>query len=88
MHPTLNKDKILSELEELYQCAINESNWLVALRAKELQGKIMGVFKKRQLPEIIRISDMTEEELLEFLERLEKHDPELKKLELPEIKNS
>jgi hypothetical protein len=88
MNPTLNKNQILSDIETIYQSAINDGKWLIALRAKELQGKIIGIFKKRELPEILQISDMTEEELREFVERLEQHDPELKNLELPEIKNS
>lgn len=88
MSHTFNKSQILSDIETIYQCAINDRKWLVALRAKELQGKIIGIFKKRELPEILQISEMTEEELREFVERLEEHDPELKNLELPEIKNS
>lgn len=84
MHPPISKDQILTDIETIYQLALDDSKWHVALRAKELQGKALGLFKKQHLPDVTRIADMTEEQLYEFVARLEKNDPELKNLEPPE----
>ncbi|MBX9805434.1 MAG: hypothetical protein K2Y18_06760 [Alphaproteobacteria bacterium] len=84
----MTKEQILSDIESIYQSAIAENKWQVALHAKELQGKALGLFNKKVLPDIIRISDMNENQLKEFIDRLEKRTPALKLLELPEIKNA
>lgn len=78
MPPALTKDQILADIQTIYQLALENGNWHAALRAKEMQGKILGLFEKQRLPEVTRIADMTEEQLREFMERLEKHDPSLK----------
>lgn len=81
----MNKGQILFDIETIYQNAIEQKKWHVALRAKEIQGKILGLFKEKTLPNITRIRDMDEYQLTEFLERLEKRTPSLKHLELPKI---
>lgn len=80
---SVTREQILKESEEIYQGAMNEGKWALALRAKELQAKILGLFKVPRLPEVVRIQDMTEEQLQEFVTRLEKSDPDLKKLPFP-----
>ena len=78
MSVPLTKAAILKKLETVYWRALNGGNWSVALRAAELQGKALGLFEKQLLPKVVRIADMTEEELTEFIDRLEKQDPTLK----------
>ena len=80
--PSLTKDQILTDLQTIYQLALDEGKWFVALRAKELQGKILGLFEKQRLPEVTHIADMTEDQLHAFVDRLEKNDPELKNADL------
>ena len=77
MSAPLTKAAILKKLETVYWRALNGGNWSVALRAAELQGKALGLFEKQLLPKVVRIADMTEEELTEFIDRLEKQDPTL-----------
>jgi hypothetical protein len=78
------KDQVLKDIQLLYERALSNNKLTAALRAKELQGKAIGLFKPQRLPNILRIADMTEEQLRDFIDRLEKNDPELKNLELPE----
>lgn len=85
MQAQITRDQILRDMETLYQLALDDGKWLVALRAKELQGKVIGLFKRQRLPDILHIADMTEEQLSEFIERLEENDPELKNLPPSEI---
>ena len=73
----MTKDQILKDIESLYQLALENGQWRIALRAKELQGKALGLFRPQRLPHIMRIADMTEEQLREFIARLEENDPEL-----------
>ena len=74
----LTKDAVLKKLETVYWRAMGGGNWSVALRAAELQGKAVGLFEKQLLPKVVRIADMTEEQLTEFINRLENRDPQLK----------
>ncbi len=88
MSSSLTKDQILKDIESLYQLAFYSGKLQVALRAKELQGRAIGLFKPQHLPDSLCIADMTEEQLGEFIALLEKHHPELKNLERPEIETS
>lgn len=81
--PPINKENIIRKLETIYWHALSANRWYTALQAASLQGRNLGMFIKPRLPEITRIKDMDEDQLREFVERLEKHDPELKKLEIP-----
>lgn len=74
----ITKDTVLQDIESIYQIALKDKKWNVALRAKETQGKILGIFRQQGLPHIKRMADMTDEELQEFIARLEKTDPDLK----------
>lgn len=85
--PAISKDQLLRDIEELYQYALGNSHWSVALQAKSLQGKIIGLFRTRKLPNITHVSDMNEGELEEFIALLEAHDPSLKDLQLPQQKS-
>jgi hypothetical protein len=74
----LTKGSVLKKLETIYWHAFNDKKWHVALQVAELLGKNSGLFEKQRLPEVTRIADMTEEQLRDFIEALEKLDPELK----------
>jgi hypothetical protein len=77
MDGVLTKADILKKLETVYWRALQGESWGVALRAAELQGKAVGLFEKHLLPKV-SIAEMTEEQLTEFMGRLEKRDPTLK----------
>lgn len=77
--PPISKEKILEEIHDIYAHALGTSNLGVALQALSMKGKIMGLYRTRKLQDIVRIEDMNEGELEEFMARLEKHDPSLKK---------
>lgn len=79
------KDQVLKDIQLLYELALYSGKLTVALRAKELQGKAIGLFETQRFPNVLRIADMTEEQLRDFIDRLEKNDPELKNLEPPEV---
>ena len=69
--PPISKDQILNDIQSLQEYALGNNQWNVALYAKSLQGKIIGVFRTGKLPNITKISDMNEGELREFIARLE-----------------
>ena len=77
---TLTKNQILKDIEVIYQCALKDKKWHVALKAKETQAKILGLFNPQRLPNAVSFSEMTHEQLEEFTDRLEKNDPKLKTL--------
>ena len=63
---SLTKDQILKDMESIYQKAFGDGQWRVALRAKELQGKILGFFmvkkpdfmaRKPDAPETVALKD-------------------------------
>lgn len=74
------KEHILKMLETIYWHAFNNHKWHAALQAAVLLGRNVGMFEKQRLPEVTRIADMTEQQLRDFIEALEKLDPELKNL--------
>lgn len=80
-----SKDQFLKAMEFIYENAVSANNWHAAIRAKELHAKALGLFRmsKLPLPEIKAIKDMNEEQLMDFVARLEESDPDLKKLEVP-----
>jgi hypothetical protein len=78
MDVPFTKDDVLKKLETIYWRALQGGSWGIALRAAELQGKAIGLFEKQPLPKVASIAEMTEEQLTEFIDRLEKRDPCLK----------
>lgn len=74
----MSKENVLKKLEAIYWHAFNDKKWHVVLQVIELLGRKSGLFEKQRLPEVTRIADMTEEQLRDFMEALEKLDPELK----------
>jgi hypothetical protein len=74
----LSKEQLLHDMQMVYEAAFKEKKWYVALKAKELQGRVLNVFAACKLPEIKRIADFTEDDLKEFVARLEKNDSQLK----------
>ena len=78
------REKILENIEGLYAVATCQGKWGIALRAKELQGRMLGFFKPGPLPQPARMSDLTEEELLNLIEHLEKSESLLKKTTPPQ----
>ena len=74
----VTKETILKKLETLYWSVFNDSKWHIALWVAERQGKNIDLFEKPCLPEVTRIEDMTEPQLRDFMDALEKFYPELK----------
>ena len=70
---SLTRENILGDLEWAFQMAIETGNMSAAIRAKELQGKEMGLFitsttgKANQK----KLKDLTKVELLELLKEVE-----------------
>jgi hypothetical protein len=75
---TITKDDIFHDLKIIFWRALNTNKLHIALRVVELQTRFLGMFEKQRLPEVKRFSDMTEEQLRDFIAVLEKNDPELK----------
>ena len=74
----MRKKNILKNFEFLYKRALKKGQLHIALRAKEMQGQAIGIFRHRPLPPVKRLSDMTEQELKDFIARLEENDPTLR----------
>lgn len=69
------KSLFIKTLEELYQKALSDENLSLAVKIKELQGKILGYFDKNTtdtLKGIKSLKDLNDEELRELLKKLEK----------------
>jgi len=77
---TITKDQILQDIEFICQESIKEKKWSVALRAKGMQAKILGLFRPQRLPKAVRLSEMTKDQLEEFIACMEEHNPYLKTL--------
>ena len=77
----MTKKKTLKNLEFLYELALKKGKWHIALRAMEIQGKALGLLRHQPLPPVKRLSDMTEEQLRDFIARLEESDPTLRQEE-------
>ena len=80
---SMTKKTYLKQVGALYWKVRKSKNYREAVRLTELVGKHIGMFRKHLLPKIIRIQDMSEPELEEFIARLEKRIPALKSLSLP-----
>jgi len=72
----MHQEKILKDLEFLYQQALEKENFAVALRAKELLAKHLNFFSDHQNP--LSLDDLTDEDIehlmAEIKERLVKSD--------------
>ena len=73
-----SKDSILKDIDDLYKKALETDRLQVALKAKELQGKIIGLFHTQEFPKVTQISDMSDDQLRALVARLEENDPHLK----------
>ena len=66
-----SRQKILMDLEQIYEIALDANSFAVALRAIELRGKELGLFcsseKKRENQK--SLEEMTEEELCALLNK-------------------
>jgi hypothetical protein len=74
----VTREQILADMETIYHLALETGKLNVALHAKELQGKAIGLFNTPKSTPDIQISEMTEEQLTELIQRLEERDPSLK----------
>lgn len=70
----MQKTEILKDLEEIYLQAMEKGNFSVALKAKELLGKELGLFglssangSKRK----ISLADLSDDELSSLIEDIE-----------------
>ena len=68
-----SREKILKDLEAMYEAAFMSKNFSVALRAIELQGKELGLFYEKKKEYQKSLDEMTEEELLALLNK--SHSP-------------
>ena len=75
----ITQERILNNLETIYQDAVKMKKPQIALQAAMLQGKYIGLFDKRHFPDIKRIKEMSETELHDFVAVLKKHGPEIEK---------
>jgi hypothetical protein len=73
--------KITKDLEKIYNIAMEKQKYHIALIAIIHIAKLNGLLQKRRIPKIERIKDMTEGELLDFLQILRENDPEARRAE-------
>jgi hypothetical protein len=76
-----SKEFILKDIEDLYKKALETDRLQVALKAKELQSKIIGLFHTQEFPKVTQISDMSDDQLRALVARLEENDSQLKSSE-------
>lgn len=71
------RDKILGDLDVLYERALADDNLAIALKVKELQGKFLGLCKTppQILPENPSLNDLNDEQMEELLETLYENTP-------------
>jgi hypothetical protein len=73
LSPSTSREKILRDLEAMYEAALISKNYSVALRAIELRGKELGLFNEKKKEYQKSLDEMTEEELLALLNQ--SHSP-------------
>jgi hypothetical protein len=62
---------ILADMEQIFQLAMATGKLSVALRAKELIGKEMGLFLPASQRAKIKLNELSDEELMEALDEVE-----------------
>jgi hypothetical protein len=72
------KENLLIRIDKLYNDSIKNDERRLALNAIFLQAKLLGMLRTRKLPPITKLSEMTQEELREFIEIMEENEPGLK----------
>ncbi len=72
-----SKDGIPQRLKMLYRSACRTGRWKTALQALMALGKELEKPVKQHLPEAVPFSQMTDEQLIDFIEALKRLDPEL-----------
>jgi hypothetical protein len=85
MSPT--NDPILKNLTIIYWHALLRDNWKVALQVVEQQIKYATLLERQSLsslpsPKAMRLEEMAEQQLMDFVADLEKLYPEVKDLDL------
>lgn len=66
---SLDRHQILNDLQNLYHAAVSQDNLSIALKAKELQGKILGVFHNA-VPPSFDLKALTDEQIQEWIEKI------------------
>ncbi|MGI4850661.1 MAG: hypothetical protein ACRYGR_01805 [Janthinobacterium lividum] len=61
------QDKLLQDLEAMYQAAFDAKNFAVALRILELRGKQLGLFMDKKSEPVKSLQQMSEQELQALL---------------------
>jgi hypothetical protein len=79
----VTRDKILRDMEWIYNKASKKEHFGVALHAKLYQAKVAGVLRTRKLPPITKLSDMNPDQLKELYEILGANDPEIRDSTIP-----
>lgn len=80
MGRTKKEGRVLRNLEIIYWSAFNDKKWRVALEIAMLRSKLIEVVDKQRFPQLKRVSEMSIEELEDFIAALERHDPEFKEV--------
>lgn len=65
----LSASSILQDLQDIYLRALEKGNFSVALKAKELLGRELGLFRLNKKK--ISIDDFSEEDLAHLIETIE-----------------
>lgn len=71
---SLSSSAILKDLEEIYLMSLEKGNFAVALKAKELLGRELGLFALKNTSAIknkLSLSDLSEEDIIRLIEELE-----------------
>lgn len=71
---SLSSATIVKDLEEIYHMALEKGNFAVALKAKELLGRELGLFglKGSSIPQNkVSLNDLSNEDILHLIEELE-----------------
>lgn len=71
----LNKTTYLSDLQTLYERSLKDDNLALAVKIKEIQGKLLGFFEKNpQSYSPKNLKDYNDDELMILLRKLESSD--------------
>ena len=73
------REEILKDLADLYETAMKEGKYAVALKAKELLGREQGLFAQNKPKQQGSLVDLSEEDIIRLISEIERKlslDPE------------
>ena len=65
----LTRERILSDLEELFQQALTQDNLAIAMKIKEIQAKTLAVFAKETIS-LSDLEDLSDDEVEKIFTKL------------------